>query len=501
MDGTTSVSDPPRHSARNGKILGPYIAITPNAVVGRPRFFRPFMGVITVTSIVVVVWLAVIGEWVAGQMAAGVVNSYVSSAALYVDSILEEHLQELRSSSVLSPGTVKALDALLISRPGGKPFFPFRIWKEDTIVYARDHSMIGSRHPLSSMRLKALAGEVAAEYPAANIMGQDIDTPSKDPILEMYLPIRETGTDRVIALAETYEIPPSLAVNVTAARHGIWFMGELVIVTLFVTQIGLLYHAGVTIERQRIALNERVSTLSRMLRENTSLRHAQGANIRVTRDNDDTLRRLGADIHDGPIQLVASSLLGLDALNNTLKKVKDPLGAEARDDALFARDILNNALDELRDITIGLTLPELEKLTLPDVLKTAVQRHERRTGTAVDCHIDPNLGDEPFSLKVCAYRFVQEGLNNAYKHAGGNGQEVRCKIMDDHIDLRVTDQGLGGGATVPRSGHPGQGLIGLRDRVQSLGGEFSFHLQSSGAMLRATFDLKLMTLLYGEDND
>jgi signal transduction histidine kinase len=73
------------------------------------------------------------------------------------------------------------------------------------------------------------------------------------------------------------------------------------------------------------------------------------------------------------------------------------------------------------------------------------------------------------AIKICVYRFIQEGLNNAFRHAGGIGQSVRCRCDSGSLLVSVRDRGAGG----PHSAEErevGLGLTGLRERVESLGG-------------------------------
>ena len=76
------------------------------------------------------------------------------------------------------------------------------------------------------------------------------------------------------------------------------------------------------------------------------------------------------------------------------------------------------------------------------------------------------------------YRFVQEGLSNAYRHAGGAGQKVECRAKPDTLRIAVSD--TGGGFTPDAdaggvSSQGGLGLAGLRDRIESLGARFEIH--------------------------
>ena len=90
------------------------------------------------------------------------------------------------------------------------------------------------------------------------------------------------------------------------------------------------------------------------------------------------------------------------------------------------------------------------------------------------------------------YRFVQEGLNNAYRHAGGHGQTVECRHEGDVFVLRVSDDG-GGTAGRPETSEGSLGLFGLRGRVESLGGTFSVRHGRQGTVI------EMATVLNGGD--
>jgi signal transduction histidine kinase len=70
----------------------------------------------------------------------------------------------------------------------------------------------------------------------------------------------------------------------------------------------------------------------------------------------------------------------------------------------------------------------------------------------------------PESVEVAAYYVVAEALTNAAKHAGASLVTVSVEADDVHVCLSVADNGVGGAN--PR----GSGLLGLKDRVEALGG-------------------------------
>ena len=89
------------------------------------------------------------------------------------------------------------------------------------------------------------------------------------------------------------------------------------------------------------------------------------------------------------------------------------------------------------------------------------------------------------AVKICLYRFVQEGLNNAWRYAGGAGQGVALSLQGATLRLAVRDRGpgvSGAPADLPDNGgeFSGIGLSGLRDRVESLGGTFEMRNRDDG---------------------
>jgi signal transduction histidine kinase len=94
----------------------------------------------------------------------------------------------------------------------------------------------------------------------------------------------------------------------------------------------------------------------------------------------------------------------------------------------------------------------------------ALQRPARRAGLPVELEVDVP-GRLPPSVEVAAYYVVSEALTNAAKHAAASVVQVELKAEDDRLKLLIRDDGVGG-ADPER----GSGLLGLRDRIEALGG-------------------------------
>jgi len=241
-----------------------------------------------------------------------------------------------------------------------------------------------------------------------------------------------------------------------------------------------------------IAANQRTAQdadahLAGLLEENADLRRQidEGHHRRSVEINDKVLRRIGVELHDGPAQFISLALLRLDSLCPE----RTQNGGASLDDFERIRGALQEALAEIRSMAAGLTLPELSSVSPGDALRLAVRNHERRTATSVTCDVEGLPHHVPASIKSCLYRFTQEALNNAYRHAGGYGQAVRGKCHGNTIEVEVADTGPG---FEPDSKVVGNhlGLLGMRERVASLGGTLEINSRpGSGTRLTTRFEI------------
>jgi signal transduction histidine kinase len=133
---------------------------------------------------------------------------------------------------------------------------------------------------------------------------------------------------------------------------------------------------------------------------------------------------------------------------------------------------LRHALQEIRAISAGLGVPAFDSLDLADVVARAVRAHERRTGTQVAVSTGHLPAPAPLPVAITVYRLLQEALTNAYRHARGQGQQVRVTCADGQLTLEVADTGPGFDPAQAAANDEHLGLMGMRERVESLGGTF-----------------------------
>lgn len=178
--------------------------------------------------------------------------------------------------------------------------------------------------------------------------------------------------------------------------------------------------------------------------------------LRVVAAADEMRRRIERNLHDGTQQRLVTLALKLRTLHDELGPGVPGLDAELTQ----IEDGLAGLLEELREISRGLHPPTLSEYGLGPALRSLA----RRAALPVELRI--TVGQRPPEpVEVAAYYVVSETLANAAKHAGASCAEVEVTLDSDRLTIRIGDDGVGG-ADPTR----GSGLIGLRDRVEALGG-------------------------------
>jgi signal transduction histidine kinase len=412
-----------------------------------------------------------------------VTRNSAAATALYVDSVIAPLLPDMRRNEVLSASVTRALDETLGQGALGTKLMSFRLWRRDgTVLYSNDKNMIGRRYTPSEDLRAAFAGRMVANFGLVEDPESAAERATGRPLMEIYNPVLQPWSGEVVAVSEFYEYAPDFQRDLARAQLLSWLGVAGLTLGFFLALSAIVLRGSRTIDSQSRALTTRVRELSEALSQNESLRkRVQRASQRASAINESYFRRVGADLHDGPAQLVALAALRLDS-----PAVSDPATpAAARERELAAiRSSLHDAMSEIRSICNGLVLPQIEALDLPEILARAVRAHEQRTNVKVEFEAEGAPHPLQTSEKICVYRVVQEALNNGYRHGGGAGQRVMQTFAGGCVVVEVSDGGPGfDPTTVPPSR---LGLAGLRERVESLGGRFEVESSGKGTSVRMT---------------
>jgi signal transduction histidine kinase len=175
-------------------------------------------------------------------------------------------------------------------------------------------------------------------------------------------------------------------------------------------------------------------------------------------------KRIAHELHDEAGQLLASVHIALD-------QIAQELPNPTRERLSEVKGLLNQIEEQLRRLSHELRPTVLDDLGLIPALEFLSQGISARTGIQVT--LEGSTGGELSGLiETTLYRIVQAALNNVTKHAKATRvsiwfqlkeHEIHCSIQDDGVGFNLSD-------VLARKGQRGLGLIGIRERLDALGG-------------------------------
>jgi signal transduction histidine kinase len=231
--------------------------------------------------------------------------------------------------------------------------------------------------------------------------------------------------------------------------------------------------AAIRLEGRRLEelVDERMSALASANRNLAGASwHRRQLLDRVMRATEAERARLAADLHDGPVQRLATLGLALDRCMLRLDRGDTAGGAVL---AQRARAELSEEIARLRRMMTELRPPVLDEHGLDSALRDLVSGWSE--ATAVPARFEPSPHEEinP-EAETVAYRVVQEALTNVAKHAKAGLATITIGPSDDGIEVVVSDNGKGFDSLAQpdrvREGH--FGLMVMRERVELASGRF-----------------------------
>lgn len=434
--------------------------------------------------VILLAGMSLIGVWVSRQIEGRVIQRTAATTALYVDSMITNSLQDLATGDAVSAEGARRLRWLLEDTEMGQQVVNFRVWDpEGRIVFCLDETQVGQVYSVDDELRRAWDGGVSAAMgqPEGGVV---YGAAAGDELLEIYSPVRSRDTDEVIAVAEFYYATDDLQEELAGAQQRSWLVVGGVAVATYLLLAVFVQRASNTIERQQRALAGQVGRLTELLDQNTELsERVRGAAARTTALNERFLRRFSAELHDGPAQDIGLALLQLDHVQASISGNGNGHangdvphghggGGDPERELELVQTSLRRALQEVRDTSAGLLLPHLGDLTLAETIDHAVRSHRRRTGSTVAVAALDLPEQVSLATKIALYRVTQEALTNAWRHADGASQTVVAAGGAGTVEVAISDAGPGFDPATLGASEERLGLLGMRERVESLGGEF-----------------------------
>ncbi len=196
----------------------------------------------------------------------------------------------------------------------------------------------------------------------------------------------------------------------------------------------------------------------------------QAFGLRILEAQEEERRRLSREIHDGPAQLLANTLLRTEIIE---KKINSDSSDSVIEEVRQLRYLVREALKEVRGIIYDLRPMALDDLGLVPALMKYLSAVEENVDIPV--HFQLAFTDRRFSMKLetAVFRLIQESVQNACKHSQASQIEVKLEFQKDSLSILIRDNGVG--FQVEKQREDSFGLIGMSERVDLLGGKITIH--------------------------
>src|SRR5688572_25668647 len=250
-----------------------------------------------------------------------------------------------------------------------------------------------------------------------------------------------------------------------ARARFVWIVGGALLLGLAAAWFATWHVAGLEreINRQRLAETHNRLDLERL-------------SARLVDAQEQERRSLARELHDEVGQALTAIKMSVGVALRTP-------GTHPRAHAALeeARGVAETTLQGVRDLSQLLHPSMLDDFGLPETLAAYLRNFSRRTGIRAQRFHESGDDRMPPDVEVCLYRIVQEALTNVARHSGALSCMVSLRKVNGSVELIVEDSGRGiappaGGTDARR----GLGLMGMRERAQSLAGRFTIENRPEG---------------------
>lgn len=192
------------------------------------------------------------------------------------------------------------------------------------------------------------------------------------------------------------------------------------------------------------------------------------------RAREEERQRFARDVHDGPAQAFANAIIGLEFVERALKSNRETVVEDALGEIERIKSTMREGLTEIRRFIFDNRPTMLTDRGLAATVKHYVQSYQSIFPMVVTVDISEDVARLEPDQELTAFRVVQEGIQNASKHAKATRVEVRIQSTDDGgILVEVEDDGRGfDPERVSAHAMGGAGLKGMEERAALLGATF-----------------------------
>jgi signal transduction histidine kinase len=397
---------------------------------------------IVIASLVVLALMFVLGLWTTNSIEKAIMKGAGGVGAAYLQTFVEPLISDADiDAKALSPELKSKLDDLLGDSPLGQHVREIKIWNPDgSLFYSTSGQKIDHENVFSELS-RALHGEIIVSRTMVEKHKYSGEEQAAE-YIEVYAPLVRDASGRTILVGEFYERPDYLLAEISGAWRATFAIVLLVSVPMLTILYMIVRSGRLIIDQQRSEARASLRHALGLSNQNKRLRlEAERARLEAGKLNEKILDQIGSDLHDGPIQVLTLVKLRLSDLSPIEEDHENHVTVSTESVGKLLQ-FVTVTLDEIRNISSGLVLPELDNLSVAEAIRLAVRRYGDLTGRTVDVNGEIKADGVRGHLNICVYRFVQEALMNGHRHAPGNQQQLRYRTRKNRLVIAIADIGV-----------------------------------------------------------
>jgi PAS domain S-box-containing protein len=198
-------------------------------------------------------------------------------------------------------------------------------------------------------------------------------------------------------------------------------------------------------------------------------------------------KRIAREIHDGIGQYLTAIKFRVENTLQQMDKGKTKTIIKPLKDII---PIIQESIEEARRIQMDLRPSILDDLGILATIGWFTREFQKvYSHISIEKGIDIQENEVPDSLKIALFRVMQEAMNNIAKHSKGNAVHLSLRKMEDRIELKIEDNGMGFDLENYRKG---LGLTSMRERTELSGGSFAIEsTPGKGTIIRACWPISM----------
>jgi len=327
--------------------------------------------------------------------------------------------------------------------------------RQARVLWSDDAALIGRRFAADWELRSALEGRLEAHLIRPGKAEQETLRPFAR-IEEIYIPVRYVKDGPVVGALEIYRYPAAFFTALDRGLALVWLLGGSGGLVLYAALFAVVRFRVVDVGSPKLGA---ARDAARAARSEAALR-------RMNDTLEAETKRIAHEVHDEAGQLIVAAKLAL-------ADVAREMVPEARESFRQVSGVLDEIADQLRRLSHELRPAILDDLGLVPALEFLAQGVSNRT--ALDIRVEASgVGRLPSMVETALYRVAQEAVTNVVKHARAMTVTIRVEQGPRRLRCSIEDVGRGFDAAtaLSRSEPKGLGLLGIRNRVEALGGTF-----------------------------